>query len=628
MLGKKKGFIRKLLITGTSRNYSKELNQSIGTSNIINVTFFCLALVTAIIYSVKEQYEISLPVTALACSMIGVYYITHRGGHQFSRLVLAVLPSISIALIASVKKYYLHHVMGTVGIMEYVVPKIILLGFVAIPLALFSLHEKKSLIFTLLVNAGIILFIDNILTYYKIDIASVELMLKPRNLLQFAIFLSISITVTTLYIYKKRSHDAQEETQRKNEQLTATEEELRQNIEELTIIQEKLAAQERDLQTIFDAVPQPIFITETKGRILKANRAAENFYAPKGESLIGLNTDYLFRNTKDEKGLLSEVKRKKIVDEYEVDLIKNDNSIHPTLVYMRPVRYNRDTSYLGSIVDLTTVKAMQKELEETNQELKHQHESKIKSIRYAETIQRSILPSKKISESMFPENFILYKPKDIVSGDFYWMSEHKDGKKLVGVIDCTGHGVPGAFVSMVGNNILSEIIYQKGILDPAEILDRLDKGLVKALQQEDGINDDGMDIGLCLVESIDNGQTKVTYSGSKNTSYFHTKNELQELKGDRRAIGGIKRSQKATKQFTNHEVLLEKGDMLYLTTDGFQDQHNGERDKLGSVKFKQLLDYSSKLEPCEQRGLLEAALAKHQAEEYQRDDITILGIRI
>ncbi|PWJ43182.1 SpoIIE family protein phosphatase [Sediminitomix flava] len=267
-------------------------------------------------------------------------------------------------------------------------------------------------------------------------------------------------------------------------------------------------------------------------------------------------------------------------------------------------------------------------LEEKASELDRQYAQTMKSITYAETIHRSILPSLKNRKAVFDHHFVLFKAKDIVSGDFYWMSKHEDGKKIVAVVDCTGHGVPGAFVSMVGHQILSELIYQRKIVDPAIILDELDKKLITALKQEDGSNDDGMDVNLCLFEPLDSHNYQITYSGSKSTIFYVKDDQFFELKGDRRAIGGRKRKNKEIRPFTNHQIQLQTDDMLYLGTDGYQDQNNSHREKFGSSRLKQLIQRVYKKDEEFQREYFIQELDKHRGNQPQRDDITMIGIRI
>ncbi|WP_338760724.1 SpoIIE family protein phosphatase [Bernardetia sp. ABR2-2B] len=249
-----------------------------------------------------------------------------------------------------------------------------------------------------------------------------------------------------------------------------------------------------------------------------------------------------------------------------------------------------------------------------------------KSISYAETIQKAILPSETLIQEVLPESFVIYKPKDIVSGDFYWVSKHEN-KTLVGVIDCTGHGVPGAFMSLVASNILSEIINQRGILQPNIILQDLHKGVVKKLNQKEGANNDGMDLTLCLLEETSDNQTQLTFGGVKQNLYIIRSKELIELKGNRRSVGGGRRGDD-NRSYNQESVILKKNDTVFLATDGYADQANKERKSFSKKRFRELMIEVGSLSAKEQRNILEKRLAQHQQTTEQRDDITVLGFKI
>ena len=205
------------------------------------------------------------------------------------------------------------------------------------------------------------------------------------------------------------------------------------------------------------------------------------------------------------------------------------------------------------------------------------------SIRYAKTIQKGILPFPSRLDEHLVDHFILYRPKDIVSGDFYWYERYGNQNYFV-VADCTGHGVPGAFMSMMGSTMLSEVISKSQDLSLADILAKLDALIVKSLKQEyENGNKDGID--LALVSWCDSGQdvVKLRYSGAHRPLYYFSKNELHDVKGINRSIGGIRMSKK---DYAEHTVLLDKGDAIFLTSDGYADQNNEHRKKGGEKEIK------------------------------------------
>lgn len=252
------------------------------------------------------------------------------------------------------------------------------------------------------------------------------------------------------------------------------------------------------------------------------------------------------------------------------------------------------------------------------------------SIRYAMTIQQAMLPDFSVLKDIF-ETFIIYRPKDIVSGDFYWFSfingSNKD-KLLVAVVDCTGHGVPGAFMSMIGNRLLNEIVHEKKIANPCDVLEILNKEVRKALRQDETDNNDGMDVSLCYFEK-QNNNLKMVFSGARRNIYVvrNKTGELLNLKGEKKSIGGFGENKEHV-TFSNQEVLLEKGDLLYMFTDGIIDQNNSERIRYGSKRLEGILSNIYKMNLEEQKSYLEGDLITYMNGEEQRDDITILGLKI
>ena len=290
------------------------------------------------------------------------------------------------------------------------------------------------------------------------------------------------------------------------------------------------------------------------------------------------------------------------------------------------------------------------ELEATNHEIsaqkqrvEQQNEQITSSIQYGQNIQEAMLPTIDDLNEVF-ENFILFLPKDIVSGDFYWMSKIKadtqtgtSEQMFIAAIDCTGHGVPGAFMSMIGNRLLNEIVNERGVYDPKEILEQLNVGVRTSLKQEQTDNNDGMDVCLCRIEQLhsespendsNKEKTKITFSGAKRPLFYFRQSEtdIVTVKGDLRSIG--RTSAKKRRPFTNKEVILNKGDVIYLTTDGIIDQHAPNRKRFGTGMLTDLLQTIAVLQMSQQKEVLEEALAVYMQNEEQRDDITIMGIRV
>ena len=260
-------------------------------------------------------------------------------------------------------------------------------------------------------------------------------------------------------------------------------------------------------------------------------------------------------------------------------------------------------------------------LEEKNEELAGRNKYITDSINYAKRIQSAILPSHDFIKDIFPEHFIIFKPKDIVSGDFYWVNRINN-KRILAVSDCTGHGVPGAFMSMIGNTLLNEIINEKGITDPAEILNNLDKGIIDELRKEEEVSTfDGMDIGICVIEDEDN---TLEYAGAFRSLIFVSNMELFDIKGVKKSIGDKSKN----RIFEKSNIALKDDMVFYMTSDGFIDQHNEEGIKYGSKKMKQNILKYCNLGFEEQRTALLNDFTTYKGNQIQRDDVTFIGFKI
>ena len=273
------------------------------------------------------------------------------------------------------------------------------------------------------------------------------------------------------------------------------------------------------------------------------------------------------------------------------------------------------------------LQTQKEKLEETYNSLRITTEKFNTSIRYASDMQEAVLPKLDTLTSYFNNLFLIYKPKDIVSGDFYWFSQINAEIGIIVMSDCTGHGVPGAFMSMLGATLLHETINIKKIHDdPARILNNLNAGINKILRQETGKNDDGMDISICIFEKIPSqNKIKIIFAGAKSIMYFIENKQLTEIKGDNKHIGG---KMNTSLSFQNTTFEVDETTSFYLFTDGLADQHNPQRKKFGSKQLKELLVENHHKNMEEQKNNLLEKLKLHQGKEQQRDDISFMGFRI
>jgi serine phosphatase RsbU (regulator of sigma subunit) len=262
-------------------------------------------------------------------------------------------------------------------------------------------------------------------------------------------------------------------------------------------------------------------------------------------------------------------------------------------------------------------------LEQQKKEILKQSGLITDSIDYAKTIQEAILPDAEKLNSLLPDYFILYKPKATVSGDFYWID--KKGDQLIcAVADCTGHGVPGAFMSILGQNILENVVQRSSTVDPGSILTMLNKEIVARFYKNEESVKHGMDIAMIM---IDEKHQRVQYAGARNSLYLVRENTLNELKADRFSIGTVGREQQPV-TFTNNTSDLKENDMLYLFSDGFPDQKGGaDNKKFYYQPFKDLLISISSLPVSEQQQQLDATITQWMSGAEQIDDILVMGIR-
>ncbi|MBI3501055.1 MAG: SpoIIE family protein phosphatase [Bacteroidetes bacterium] len=282
--------------------------------------------------------------------------------------------------------------------------------------------------------------------------------------------------------------------------------------------------------------------------------------------------------------------------------------------------------YLEEQVDLKTkeLRAEKELVEVQNKVIEKKNQNITASIRYAKRIQESILPLKEKIQEVIPESFILFKPKDIVSGDFYWFAR-MNGTSLVAAVDCTGHGVPGAFMSLIGNNLLNDIVNNKKITDPEIILHQLHEGVVSALKKQEHETGtvDGMDIALC---AIDHKNQKLEFASSGRPLLLAGETGIKNVKKGNHPVGLVTKKEAS---FRKETIQLSKGDAVYIFTDGYCDQFGGPQDeKFMQTQLEELL-LSIRHKPMrEQEKILDEKLAAWKGSNSQLDDVLVIGMRI
>ena len=286
-------------------------------------------------------------------------------------------------------------------------------------------------------------------------------------------------------------------------------------------------------------------------------------------------------------------------------------------------------------------------LAKQNKEIRAKNKNIEQSINYAQRIQEAMLPDMNNLSKYLPDSFILFKPRDIVSGDFYWfidpykvhlklknltgneapaskkMAELKDNNFIIAAVDCTGHGVPGAFMSMIGMNLLFEIV-SHGVVEADKILDELHAGIRIALKQDKIDNQDGMDMTICVVKKKDK---VVEFAGAKNSLLYIQKGELVRIKGDKFAVGG--QQYESIRKYKKHTIKIDQPTIFYIFSDGYQDQFGGPNNmKFLTRNFNNLLLKISNEDFLKQKEILDRTIEDWKENVKQTDDILVIGFKM
>lgn len=387
---------------------------------------------------------------------------------------------------------------------------------------------------------------------------------------------------------------------------------------------------EKVFNTIIERLNNLIVITNPEGAVEYVSPSVKTMLGFEPSELLGDGWWNCTKSKEDETTLLKDYIKNRFESNeqsgfnevsYERQL-KTANGVSKWILWNMSIGPDNSVISIGS--DITMRKNAEKELEEKNSFLQQQNEDIIDSIQYARKIQDAILPSVDAIAKSVADAFVLYLPKDVVSGDFYWYYK-KENKIFIAAVDCTGHGVPGALMSVVGNSILKDVIVKRAIEDPSKILEALDSDVNNLMQKEDSydVMSDGMDMTLAVIDLATN---VMTFAGAMRPIWIVREGEVIDIKGDRFPIGyfyGVE------KTFTNVEVQLKKDDQIYLFSDGYADQFGGEKNKkFNRKKMKELLVSINSMSGIEQKGFLDYALKNWRQEIEQTDDVLVIGLKI
>jgi PAS domain S-box-containing protein len=422
--------------------------------------------------------------------------------------------------------------------------------------------------------------------------------------------------------------------------------------------EDELRKSEEKYRELFMRSKDAIYMSTTEGEFIDINPAGLALFGYNREDLNSVMVKDLYVNKADRDKLMFTLREEGEVSDYEVSLVKKDGEVLNCILNTIVVRNQEGQviGFQGIIKDITSRKRAEKalieslrdldfanrelqdlnanlevkvdertsELMQEKEKVEQQHKEIKESINYAKRIQASILPPiKKVKDSL-RDSFIYYEPKDIVSGDFYWF-ERTNGKSLFAVVDCTGHGVPGAFMSIIGYTQLNEIVSDQRITDPGKILKELDKRVRTALNQRkdnDRNSKDGMELGVL---TIHHDQQRIEFAGAMRPLFYVRDGELQVIKGDKFSIGGFSRHKK---NFNTHSINIRKGDCFYLFSDGYPDQFGGPLGKKFMTKHVgEMLRKIAHLPMAEQGRIVKSTIADWMKDEEQIDDILMTGMR-
>lgn len=386
------------------------------------------------------------------------------------------------------------------------------------------------------------------------------------------------------------------------------------------------------------------------GKVIWSDEMYRIFEVPKEEFDDQYDSIVKFFHTDDKNSVIEQISKVAAgVEDYcELKgriITGNDNvkMLHTILKSNKVVNGREQIKVFATVQDITTLHSTEQALRELTEELENKvkertwaltfankalaqkNQEMTNSLKYAKLIQRALLSKLAEYKALFPESFVLWMPKDIVSGDFYWHYQ-KDGMYYIAAVDCTGHGVPGAFMSMIGHQLLNRIVVEDGITEPSEILKELDEGIVKALQTETGREmNDGMDVAFCRV---DKDAQELTFAGALRPLFYFNGDDLKEIQGSKYPLGGFF-SYPDAKEFQQHTLKYKEGDRIYLSSDGYYSQFGGETGKKMMKKaFANLLSKVSPKPIEEQYDLLKEHLIEWKGTQEQVDDVLVIGIKL
>jgi len=454
---------------------------------------------------------------------------------------------------------------------------------------------------------------------------SIEIIISPpwwKTLFAKIIWITLFIGLLVSFYYarisrmKKRQKQLEQKVEERTMLISQQKEEIQQQAEELETINKQL----EKLSIAASETSNAIMIMDAQGNFEWVNEGFTKLYgytfSEYTQLHINLYDSIISKNTRE---IIREKMSEKESYIYETIMVAKSGEEIWIQTTTTPV-----VGSLGFVEKIIAIDSDIRQLKRVENELNFKNKLITDSINYAKTIQSAILPLKEQIDEIF-NSFIIFRPKDIVSGDFYWY--YKDENIIyLAVVDCTGHGVPGAFMSLIGNTILSEIMNTNKNIETHEILELLDIMIKTSLQQDKTENSDGMDVALVKIQNDKN--FSIQFSGAKRplVIYRYEENSIETIKGNRRSIGGVDSEYQRYINFESCHLELKEKDRIFMFSDGITDLNNNNRKRFGTKHLTDIIFKSSKNIISEQCKIIEKELDEWITNEVQRDDIALVGI--
>jgi PAS domain S-box-containing protein len=458
----------------------------------------------------------------------------------------------------------------------------------------------------------------------NIELALLVLTLLTLVAEAFLIFMPANRAIKS-YILKVQNY---------NEELATSEEEIRQNLEEIHAMHENLLQSQirlKQLSMIAENTSDCLIITDKEGRAVWVNEGFTKLTYYRLEDIEGKKPGNVLQGKDTAPQTVHRLreairKAEPILEE----IINYDKFGNPywTRILINPVFENDElVNFIAVQNNITERKDTQKTLEAQKKQLEVLYKDVTSSINFAKRIQKAVLPTAEEITQFLPNNFIIYKPKNIVSGDFYWF--HATEQHLVIVVaDCTGHGVSGAFMSLIGTDLLNQIVIGKKEVSPSKILKALNEEIKIAFKQDKILNYVGIDLAICVVENYESGKNdkKVRYAGIKSPLVYVQKNQIRKLEASSMILGS---SRQENTNFDETEIVIDAPTEFYMFSDGYHDQFGGgENQKLKKKYLQELFFQIHQLDMDKQGILLNEWFETWKGQEKQTDDVLVLGFRI